>query len=54
LFLAYTQLPLGMDDFNQQNFVFYFWFGVTALCAVGLLLMVLRYFQNRPRASATT
>jgi hypothetical protein len=53
-FLAYTQLPLGMDDFNQQNFVFYFWFGVTALCAVGLLLIVLRYFQNRPRASATT
>jgi hypothetical protein len=53
-FLAYTQFPLGVDGSNQPDFVFYFWFGVTALCVIGLLLVVLRYFQNRPRASATT
>lgn len=53
-FLGYAQLPLGMDDSNQLNFVFYFWFGVTAMCAIALLLAVLRYLQNRPRATATT
>jgi hypothetical protein len=53
-FLAYAQSPLGMDDSNQLNFVFYFWLGVSVLCVIGLLLVVSRYLQNRPRASATT
>jgi tetratricopeptide (TPR) repeat protein len=53
-FLAYTQLPLGVHDSNQLDFVFYFWSGVTALCVIGLLLAVLRYLQNRPQTSVAT
>jgi hypothetical protein len=52
-FLAYTQFPLGAHG-QLEDFVFYFWFAVTALCVIGLLLVVLRYLQNHPRASATT
>ena len=54
-FLDYAQVPLGAQGFkNLGDFVFYFWLGVTALCVIALLLVVLRYFQNRPRAKATT
>jgi hypothetical protein len=32
--------------------VFYFWFAVTILCALALLIAVFRHFQTRPRTSA--
>jgi hypothetical protein len=54
-FLDYTLVPLGAQGLkNQLDFVFYFWIGVTALCVIALLLVVLRGFHNRPRAKATT
>jgi hypothetical protein len=58
-FLRDAQLPVG-SQFNMgswyvgsQNAVFNFWFGVTVLCALALLIAVFRHFQTRPRASAT-
>jgi len=54
-FLSYTQMPLGIRDFYQlQNFEFYFWCWFTALCVVGLLLMIVRRLTTRPRISPTT
>jgi hypothetical protein len=59
-FLRDTQLPLG-SQFNlgpgswyvgSWSVVFYFWFALTILCAVALLIAVLRHFQTRPRTSA--
>jgi hypothetical protein len=57
-FLGDTQLPLG-SQFNlgswyvgSQNAVFFFWLAVTILCAVVLLIAVLRHFQTRPRTTA--
>jgi hypothetical protein len=53
-FLASTQIPLGARGFpGVWNFVFYFWFGVTLLCILALLFVVLRHFQHRTRANAT-
>ena len=54
-FLGYTLVLLGAQGFkNRLDCVFYFWFGVTALCVIALLLMAVRHFRNRPRAKATT
>jgi hypothetical protein len=59
-FLRDTQLPLG-SQFNfgpgswyvaSWNVVFYFWFAVTILCVLALLIAVLRHFQTRPRTAA--
>jgi len=60
-FLRDAQLPLGSqfhlgpDSWyvGSWNAVFYFWFGVSILCALALLIAVFRHFQTRPRASAT-
>ena len=58
-FLRDTQLPLG-SQFNlgpgswyvaSWNVVFYFWFAVSILCALALLIAVFRHFQTRPRAT---
>lgn len=53
-FLGHTQVPLGVHGFYQmRDFVFYFWAGVTLLGVIGLLLMGMRLFLSRPRASGT-
>jgi hypothetical protein len=53
-FLAYAQIPLGAEQFKHLgDFVFYFWVGVTVLCILALLLVVLRHFQHRETANAT-
>jgi hypothetical protein len=31
--------------------VFYFWFAVTILCVLALLVAIFRHFQTRPPAS---
>jgi hypothetical protein len=58
-FLRDAQLPLG-SQFNlgpvswyvaSWSVVFYFWFAVTILCALAILIAVVRHFQTRPRAS---
>jgi hypothetical protein len=55
-FLGDTQLPLGSQFsmgswyVDSQNVVFNFWFGVTILCALALLVAVFRHYQTRPRA----
>jgi hypothetical protein len=58
-FLRDIQLPLG-SQFNlgpvswyvaSWSVVFYFWFAVTILCALAILIAVVRHFQTRPRAS---
>lgn len=52
-FLAYTQAPLGVDYFHQiWDFAFYFWAVVILLGLIGLLLMGMRLFLSRPRASS--
>ena len=54
-FLGCAQAPLGTEAtrfLNFQGVVFYFWFGVAVLCALTLVLGVLRYLKTRPRASA--
>jgi len=57
-FLGDTQLPLGSQFsmgswyVGSQNAVFYFWFAVTILCALALLIAAFRHLQTRPRASA--
>jgi hypothetical protein len=52
-FLGSTQVPLGAQGFlHAWEFVFYFWFGVTLLCVLALLIAILRHFQTRPRAAA--
>ncbi|MGB2593039.1 MAG: hypothetical protein WBG02_08955 [Candidatus Acidiferrum sp.] len=59
-FLRDAQLPIG-SQFNlgpgswyvsSTNVVFYFWFAISILCALALLIAVFRHFQTRPRASA--
>ena len=53
-FLASTRVPLGAQGFiHVWEFVFYFWFGITLLCILALLLAALRHFQHRTRANAT-
>ncbi len=52
-FLGDTQLPLGSQfNLGSSNIVFYFWFAITILCALALLIAVVRHFQTRSRASA--
>jgi hypothetical protein len=52
-FLAATQVPLGAQGFiHVWEFVFYFWFGVTLLCILALLLVLVRHFKWRLRANA--
>jgi hypothetical protein len=57
-FLGDARLPLG-SQFNLGswyvgvwNDVFYFWFAVTILCVLALLMAVVRHFQTRPRPRA--
>lgn len=53
-FLGRTQVPPGVHGFYQmRDFVFYFWASVTLLGVIGLLLMGMRLFLSRPRASGT-
>ena len=52
-FLAATQVPLGARGFiHVWEFVFYFWFGVTLLCILALLLVLVRHFKWRLRVNA--
>jgi hypothetical protein len=57
-FLRDTQRPLGSQFsmgtwyISSSMMVFYFWFAITILCALALLVAILRHFQTRPRASA--
>jgi hypothetical protein len=59
-FLRDTQHPLGSRFslgtwyVSSSMMVFYFWFAVTILCALALLIAVFRHFQTRPRATITT
>ena len=52
-FLRDAQLPVGSEFsmgswyVGSQNAVFNFWFGVTVLCALALLIAVFRHFQTR-------
>lgn len=57
-FVGEIQLPLGSGlrvgswYVGSTNAAFYIWFGVAVLCAVTLVLGVLRYLQTRRHASA--
>jgi hypothetical protein len=60
-FLRDTQLPIG-SQFNlgpgswyvgSSRVVFYFWLGLTILCALAFFTAVLRHFHHRTRANAT-
>ena len=54
-FLDYAQTPLGAHGlWNQADFVFYFWLGVSALCMIALLFVVIRHFVHHRQAAATT
>jgi hypothetical protein len=53
-FLGHAYAPIGSGWLNpSQDYSSYFWFAVIALCALALLVAVLRYFKARPRANAT-
>jgi len=53
-FLGHAYAPIGSGWLNPtQDYSSYFWFAVIVLCALALLVAVLRYFQARPRADAT-
>jgi hypothetical protein len=52
-FLSDTTVPLGAQDFRSvRQVALYFWFAVTVLCAVTVLIAGVRHFQTRPRTSA--
>jgi len=57
-FLGNSQLPLGAGlrvgswYVGVSEVVFYFWFGVTILCALAVAIAILRHFQTRPRTTA--
>jgi hypothetical protein len=52
-FLGHAYAPIGSGWLNpRQDYSSYFWFAVIVLCALALLVAVLRYFQGRPRANA--
>jgi hypothetical protein len=54
-FLGHASAPLGSGWLTaRQDYSSYFWSAVIILCAIALLIAVLRYFQARPRANATT
>ena len=47
-FLTATQVPLGAQGFiHVREFVFYFWFGVTLLCILALLLVLVWLSAHR-------
>jgi hypothetical protein len=52
-FLDATQVPLGAQRFQVMEFVFYFWFGVTLLCVLALMFVLVRHFKSRLGANAT-
>jgi ABC-type transport system involved in multi-copper enzyme maturation permease subunit len=53
-FLGHAYAPIGSGWLTpRQDYLSYFWFAVVVLCAVALLVALLRYFQVRPRANAT-
>jgi hypothetical protein len=53
-FLAHAYAPIGSGWLApRQDYSSYFWFAVIVLCALALLVAVLRYFQARPRANVT-
>ena len=53
-FLGHAYAPIGSGWLTpRQDSSSYFWFAVIVLCALALLVAVLRYFQARPRANAT-
>jgi hypothetical protein len=59
-FLRDAQLPVGSQFYlgpgswyvASQSIVFYFWFAVTILCVLGLLVAIVRHFQTRSRTVA--
>ncbi|HXJ04780.1 MAG TPA: hypothetical protein VNH65_06765 [Candidatus Acidoferrum sp.] len=57
-FLGNSQLPLGSGlrigswYVGVGDTVFYFWFSVTILCALALLIALVRHVQTRPRGVA--
>jgi hypothetical protein len=52
-FLGNTRVPLGTREYlGVSNAVFHFWSAVTVLCAIALLVAVVRHYQTRPRATA--
>jgi len=53
-YLGHAHAPIGSGWLPpRQDYSVYFWLAVIILCAFALLVAVLRYFQARPRASAT-
>jgi hypothetical protein len=53
-FLGSAQVPLGTREYlGVSNAVFHFWSTVTVLCALALLVAVVRHYQTRPRATAS-
>jgi hypothetical protein len=52
-FLGHAYAPIGSGWLTpRQDYSSYFWFAVIVLCALALLVAVLRYFQARPRTNA--
>lgn len=51
-FLGHAYAPIGSGWLNPQDYSSYFWLAVLVLCALAVLVAVLRYFQTRPRANA--
>jgi hypothetical protein len=49
-----SRFSLGTWVVSSSMTVFYFWFAITILCALALLIAVFRHFQTRPRATMTT
>ena len=53
-FLGRAYAPIGSGWLGpRQHYPLYFWFAVIFLCALALLAATVRYFQTRPRTSAT-
>lgn len=53
-FLGRAYAPMGSGWLGpRQQYPLYFWFAVIFLCALTLLAATVRYFQTRPRTSAT-
>ncbi len=53
-FLGHVYAPIGSGWLTpRQDYSSYFWLAVIILCALALLVAVLRYFQARPRANTT-
>jgi hypothetical protein len=51
-FVGRAYVPIGLEWLNtRQDYSSYFWFAMIVLCALALLVAVLRYFQRRPRTN---